>query len=105
MVVTFIMEHFFAFKVDRSDVNPAICPITSQVFENFCLFATNSTWSVQNQEIYFQYILNCVFLLWHSFLGWRHSVNFKSNKIHENKIFVKQDIIQFFSGVFIVTDM
>ena len=59
-----IFVDFLAVKVNRSDVTPGICLVTPQCFtiqtshgfKNFCLFSSNSTYSVQNQVIYFQYV-------------------------------------------------
>ena len=72
-VKNFIFMNFFAVKVDGSDANRGICDYlltsacfnvqTTHGFENFCLFSSNSTYSVQNQVIYFQYIYNYVFSL------------------------------------------
>ena len=50
----------FALKVHGSDAKSGICLVTpgcfniqtSRGFENFCLFSSNSTYSVQNQVIY-----------------------------------------------------
>ena len=65
----FIFVDFLAVKVNESDVKPGICLViprcfniqTSHGFENFCLFLSNSTYSVQNQVIYFQYVYDCVY--------------------------------------------
>ena len=58
-------------KVNESDVKPGICLVTPRRFniqtrhgfKNFCLFSSNSTYSVQNQVIYFPYVYNCVYSL------------------------------------------
>ena len=66
---TYLSVEYF---VDGSDVNGKprnlsrnLCfnAQTSHGFENFYLFSSNSTDSVQNQVIYFQHIYNCVFSL------------------------------------------
>ena len=62
----FYLRRFFALNVDGSDGNPEICLITpgcfniltSHGFENFCLFLSNSTYSVQNEVINVQYVYN-----------------------------------------------
>ena len=50
---------FFAVKLDGSDFHPGIWNLsgcfnvqTSHGFENFCLFLSNSTYSLQNQVVY-----------------------------------------------------
>ena len=59
--------NLFVVKVDRSDVivgTPECFNIQiHHKFENFCLFSLNSTYSIQNQVRYFQYVNNCVFSL------------------------------------------
>ena len=67
----FMFVDVLAVKVNGSDVKPGICLgtprcfniQTSHGFKNFCLFSSNSTYSVQNQVIYFQYVYNCVYSL------------------------------------------
>ena len=51
--------NFLAVKINGSDVKPGICLVTPRCFniqtrhgfKNFCLFSSNSTYSVQNQVI------------------------------------------------------
>ena len=103
----FIFADFFAVKVDGSDVNPGICLInlgcfniqTSHGFENFCLFLSNSTYSVQTRGIYFQYVYHCVFNYNTDSWVYITSVNFTAKKVHEDEVFNRQDILQFFSDV------
>ena len=58
----------FVVKVDGSDAivgTPECFNIqTCHQFVNFCLFSSNSTYSIQNQVRYFQYVYNCVFSLY-----------------------------------------
>ena len=71
VVRKFFFVVFLAVKVNGSDVKPGTCLVTplcfkiqtSHGFKNFCLFSSNSTYSVQNQVIYFQYVYNCVYSL------------------------------------------
>ena len=57
----------FVVNVDRSDVivgTPECFNIqTRHKFANFCLFSLNSTYSIQNQVRYFEYVYNCVLSL------------------------------------------
>ena len=99
---TFILVDFFVVKIDGSDVivgTPKCFNIqTRHKFENFCLFSLNSTCLIQIQVRYFHYICNCVFSI-SKFLLWRHFHNFNSKKVNEDKLFCRQDTLQFFSGV------
>ena len=105
LVVRKVYLHgLFAVKVDGSDVivgTPECLNIqTRHKFENFCLFSLNSTYLIQNQVRYFQYVYNCVFSLWADFYYDVTSVDFNSKKVREDKIFGRQDTLQFFAGVF-----
>ena len=110
VVRNFIFVDFLAVKFNGSNIKQGICLVTprcfniqtSHGFENFCLFSSNSTYSVQNQVIYFQYVYNCVqhrFLVHSNTDSWFDvtSVNFNSQKVHEDKIFERQNILQFLS--------
>ena len=68
-----IFMDFFAVKVDGNDVNPGIC-----------------------KEV-FIYTDSWVDVTLTTSLWWRHFVNFNSKKVDEDDIFVRQDILQFFS--------
>ena len=63
----FYLRVFFAVKVEESEVivgTPECYNIqTRRKFEKFRLFSLNSTYSIQNQVRYFQYVYNCVFSL------------------------------------------
>ena len=88
-VETFIFVDFFAVKCNGSDVNPGICVIVKtrsyRHTENISLdFEPNRYYFMKtnrNSKIHVT------------------SVDFNSKKIHKGKIFERQNILQFFSGV------
>ena len=99
----------FAVKVDGSEVNPGICFVTSgcfnvqtsHEFENFCLFSSNSTYSIRfriKRYIFSMSIIACFHYKTDSWVDVT-PVTFNSKKVHEDKIFDRQDILQFFSEV------
>ena len=64
----------------------------SHGFEDFCLSSSNSIYSVQNQVIY-------VFTITQIPGMTPLPLILTAKKIHEDNIFDRQDILQFFSGV------
>ena len=84
-----IFVDFFTVKVNGSDVNPGICVIVKtrnyRHTENISLDSEPNRYYLmkinRNSQIHVT------------------SVDFNSKKIHKDKIFERQNILQFFSGV------
>ena len=102
-----IFVDFSAVKVNGSDVKPGICLVTprcfniqtSHGFKNFCLFSSNSTVPIRFSVKWYIFSMSITECIHCNTYSWSDvtSVNFNSQKVHEDKIFEGQDIMQFLS--------
>ena len=100
---------FFVVKVDGSDVIPGICLWLQGVL--IYKHTINLSISVQFRQIVPIRFRNKWYIFSISITACFHnntdfwvdvtSVNFNSKKVREDKLFGRQDILQFFSGVYI----
>ena len=103
----FISVDFFAVKLNWSDVKPKICLVTprcfsiqtSHVFKNFRSVYFHQIVPIRFKIKWYIFSMSITAFIHSNTDSWFDftSVNFNSQKVDEDKIFERQDILQFLS--------